>query len=170
MSNEKINKDTKYNKQKKDRNLVKFKRFLILLIFATIIAFFSSFFFIKYYMVKSSEYHVRVSEIKNLEKEIEQLKEEKTILEKKIEYLKTDNGVESVAREKLGLVKPSEIAFVVVNDKNDPKSASSKKIKKTKNENKEEKKENIEISQKPEKTNWFMLIWNDLFDKGEKKK
>ena len=125
-------------------------------------------------MVKSSEYHTRVSEIKNLEKEREQLEEDISVLEKKIEYLKTDNGVESVAREKLGLVKPSEIAFVVVNDKNDPQSASSKKVKKTKKEEtkeeKEKEKENIEISQKQEKTNWFMIIWNDLFDKSEKKK
>jgi len=164
------NKDTKYLKQKKERNLIKFKRFLILLVFATIIAFFASFFFIKYYMVKSTEYHARVSEIKNLEKEKEKLEEDIAILEKKIDYLKTDNGVESVAREKLGLVKPSEIAFVVVDDKNSPnKTSSSKKGKKDTDKDKKEENKNLEVSQKPEKTNWLQLIWNDLFEKSDKK-
>ena len=165
MSKETINKDTTYFKHKKERTLTKFKRFLLFLILGTIVSFLISFFFIKSYMVKSAEYNAKLAEIKILQQEKEKLEEENEILQSKIEYLKTEKGVESVAREKLGLVKPSEIAFVVVNDKNS--TNSSTKIKKDKTIKKDNPKKEIK---EEKKINWFDLLWRDLFSGGEDKK
>ncbi|MBR0518667.1 septum formation initiator family protein [bacterium] len=167
MSKETINKDTTYFKQKKERTLTKFKRFLLFLILGTIVSFLISFFFIKSYMVKSAEYNAKLAEIKILQQEKEKLEEENEILQSKIEYLKTEKGIESVAREKLGLVKPSEIAFIVVNDKNDP--ISSTKIKKSKKEKIIEK-DTTKKEIKQKKVNWLDLLWRDLFSGGNDKK
>ena len=116
-------------------------------------------------MVKSAEYNAKLAEIKILQQEKEKLEEENEILQSKIEYLKTEKGVESVAREKLGLVKPSEIAFVVVNDKNS--TNTSTKIKKDKTIKKDTPKKEIK---EEKKINWFDLLWRDLFSGGEDKK
>ena len=118
-------------------------------------------------MVKSAEYNAKLAEIKILQQEKEKLEEENEILQSKIEYLKTEKGIESVAREKLGLVKPSEIAFIVVNDKNDP--ISSTKIKKSKKEKIIEK-DTTKKEIKQKKVNWLDLLWRDLFSGGNDKK
>ena len=167
MSKETINKDTTYFKQKKERTVTKFKRFFLFLIIGTIVSFLISFFFIKSYMVKSAEYNAKLAEIKILQQEKEKLEEENEILQGKIEYLKTEKGVESVAREKLGLVKPSEIAFVVVNDKN-ATTAQSPKTKKSKKEN--QIKKDTKKDKEEKKVNWFDLLWRDLFSGGDDKK
>jgi len=118
-------------------------------------------------MVKSSEHNARLAEIRSLQKENEMIEEENEKLQQKVEYLKTDKGVESVAREKLGLVKPSEIAFVVVNDRNNPKS---KKEKTVSNQSNDSKNKPIKVSDKKENINWFTLLWRDLFSGGDEKK
>lgn len=160
-------KNNQYKEHKKEKNSTKLKRFLLFLVFGTLISFLLSFFFIKSYMVKSSEHNARLAEIRSLQKENEMIEEENEKLQQKVEYLKTDKGVESVAREKLGLVKPSEIAFVVVNDRNSPKS---KKEKAVSNQSNDSKNKPIKVSDKKENINWFTLLWRDLFSGGDEKK
>ena len=127
-------------------------------------------------MVKSSEHNARLAEIRNIQSENEKIEEENEKLQQKVEYLKTNKGVESVAREKLGLVKPSEIAFVVVNDKNNSKTNSKNNLdKKSGKISSKSKQTEIEpvspkVNNKKENINWFTLLWRDLFSGGDEKK
>ncbi|MEW6280908.1 MAG: septum formation initiator family protein [Candidatus Eremiobacterota bacterium] len=63
---------------------------------------------------KQLAYEQKLREIDHLDSEIAVLKQQNSILDQRVSYLRTDAGVEEVAREKLGLVRPGEVAFVVV--------------------------------------------------------
>ena len=63
---------------------------------------------------KQANYEAKLEETDRLESEIAVLKQQNKILSERVNYLKTDAGVEEVAREKLGLVRKDEVAFVVV--------------------------------------------------------
>jgi cell division protein FtsL len=52
-------------------------------------------------------------EVRSLETELAELKTRNEDLREQVEQLKTPEGVERVARESLGLVKPGEQAYVV---------------------------------------------------------
>lgn len=52
-------------------------------------------------------------EVRTLEAELESLKERNGELREEVDTLKTPEGVEQIARETLGLVKPGEEAYVV---------------------------------------------------------
>ena len=52
-------------------------------------------------------------ELQTLQEELEGLKDRNADLRQQIDELKTPEGVERVARESLGLVKPGEHAYVV---------------------------------------------------------
>lgn len=52
-------------------------------------------------------------EVHSLEAELEGLKSRNDVLREQVDELKTPEGVEAVARETLGLVKPGEQAYVV---------------------------------------------------------
>jgi hypothetical protein len=52
-------------------------------------------------------------EVRSLEAELEGLKSRNDVLRDQVDELKTPEGVEAVARETLGLVKPGEQAYVV---------------------------------------------------------
>ncbi|MDI6800034.1 MAG: septum formation initiator family protein [Actinomycetota bacterium] len=54
------------------------------------------------------------SRVPELKKEIVDLQKQNELLEEEVDSLKTDEGVELLAREDLGLVKPGEESFVVV--------------------------------------------------------
>lgn len=63
---------------------------------------------------RQASYESKLAEIDRLDSEIAVLKQKNKILSERVTYLGTDAGVEEVAREKLGLVRKDEIAFVVV--------------------------------------------------------
>jgi cell division protein FtsB len=51
-----------------------------------------------------------------LERRIAQLKDENARLGERASYLKTDTGIELLAREQLGWVRPGDTAIVIVRD------------------------------------------------------
>jgi cell division protein FtsB len=51
-----------------------------------------------------------------LEQQVDQLKQENSRLKDRIVYLNTDTGLELLAREDLGWVKPGDTAVVIVQD------------------------------------------------------
>lgn len=136
-------------------------KFLIISVIAVLFAFISVFIFVKHYSIKMAEYKSKTAQLQQLSEENLKLQREKAELERKIAYLNTKNGVESVAREKLGLIKSSEVAFVVVKDKSVIKEEhpSVKSVI-----------ENANPKQKPieeKKSNWFLDLWKFLTGKKE---
>ncbi len=63
---------------------------------------------------KQAAHEAKLTEIDRLESELAVLEQQNKILTERVAYLRTDAGVEEVAREKLGLVRKDEVAFVVV--------------------------------------------------------
>lgn len=57
--------------------------------------------------------YVEQRKVEALEAELEALKERNQMLRAEVEQLKTPEGVEALARESLGLVRPGEQAYVV---------------------------------------------------------
>lgn len=55
---------------------------------------------------------------------IEGLERENRMLKDNLEMLSTPEGIERLARERLGLVKPEEVVVYTIDDKNEPISAS----------------------------------------------
>lgn len=52
--------------------------------------------------------------------QIEQTKEENRRLKEELELMQSDEYMEKLARERLGLIKPGEVSFVDVNNKEAP--------------------------------------------------
>ena len=76
-------------------------------------------------------YLARYNDIRNLlqteavqRERIEDLERENRLLKEKLEMLSTPEGIERMARERLGLVKPEEVVVYTIDDKNEPISAS----------------------------------------------
>jgi len=143
-----------------------YSKFFVYAIAALLFAFFSGFIFVKNYVVKTKEYKDKIAQFEALKSENEQLQRENEALEQQIDYLKSTSGVESVAREKLGLIKPSEVAFVVVNDKKNPPLSQSKTgadipkphhspVNRDNSGDKDEGKNDSE--------GWLQKIWNNIF-------
>jgi len=74
----------------------------------------SVFIFYHNYTQKQMEYAKKDEQLKKLETEIAAVENENKQLRREIGHLNTKEGVEEIAREKLGLIKPQEIAFVVI--------------------------------------------------------
>jgi len=66
------------------------------------------------YLGKRLTYMEKVAERKRLTQEIQKIEEQNQQLKEREAFLKTRQGVESVARDKLGLTRPGEITFIVV--------------------------------------------------------
>lgn len=138
------------------------KRLFIGMIIAGGIMFVLCAIFIVGYTHKWESNRQREAEIQTVIEDNESLKKENESLKAEIEFLKTDSGVESMAREKLGLVKKnSEVAFIVVKDEKHGDFSGKTRKKKIK---KEEKKK----SDSSESKNVFDMIWGDLFPDKEK--
>ena len=72
----------------------------------------------RYHELRQEEEKLR-SELREVEREIHVLREEKNLLEKDQEYL------EKTIREELGLVRPGEMVYKVVPEKERPKQVTS---------------------------------------------
>ncbi len=59
------------------------------------------------------EYENKLRSLQKLKECNRRLEKENSLLQEKISYLQTEAGVEEIAREKLGLIKPGEVAYVV---------------------------------------------------------
>ena len=76
-------------------------------------------------------YLSRYNDIRNLmqteaiqRERIEDLERENRMLKENLDMLSTPEGIERLARERLGLVKPEEVVVYTIDDKNEPISAS----------------------------------------------
>lgn len=76
-------------------------------------------------------YLARYNDIRNLlqteaeqRERIEGLERENRMLKENLEMLSTPEGIERLARERLGLVKPEEVVVYTIDDKNEPINAS----------------------------------------------
>jgi cell division protein FtsB len=89
------------------------------------------------YSAKSLLHKEKVKEEQHLKREVDYLKDKTASMSNKEEYLKTLQGVESVAREKLGLTKPNEIPIVLKNKEETPveEISTEEEIEKQENEN-----------------------------------
>ncbi len=75
----------------------------------------------------SITYLVRYNNIRNLlqreaelRERIESLERENRHLKQNLDMLSTPEGIERLARERLGLVKPEELVIYTINEKNEP--------------------------------------------------
>ncbi len=59
------------------------------------------------------------SELNNLQQQVQEELERNKELKKEIERVKSDDYIEKVARDELGLVKPGEILFIPVEEENE---------------------------------------------------
>lgn len=80
---------------------------LILLFIPVGMKFYSS------YLNKRLDYMEKVAEEKKFKAEIDKIKADVEKKKEREKYLKTNQGVEEIARNKLGLTKPEEIPFIV---------------------------------------------------------
>lgn len=133
--------------------------FIHIMIIATI-------FFIFYaisvcYSQKKIEYREKQAQQRQIEQEIVEIRQENGGLRNEIGFLKTSEGVEEIAREKLGLIKPKEIAFVVISTPSPSDSNEKKNV-----ENNKEKtirlKEEIK-KESAKKEGWLSRILNKLW-------
>lgn len=63
---------------------------------------------------RQAQFEAKLAELDSVNDEVANLQLQNEKLKRKVELLKTEAGVEEVAREKLGLVKPGELAYAVV--------------------------------------------------------
>lgn len=63
---------------------------------------------------RQAQFEAKLAELDEVNHRVHELNFVNTRLEERVVLLKTDLGVEEVAREKLGLVKPGELAYAVV--------------------------------------------------------
>ncbi|MCE1248297.1 MAG: septum formation initiator family protein [Firmicutes bacterium] len=99
------------------------------------------------YMEKRTEYLRKTEEEKALTSEIKRLEKKNEEMKSREKYLHTEHGVEEIARNKLGLIKPREIPFIVkpardTSGRNVVTSDKNKKEKKPDEKKKEEQEKN----------------------------
>lgn len=70
------------------------------------------------------QYMIQRSDIVGLEHRIQQLEQERQVLERRVELLQDSEYLERIARQCLGMVRPGEIAFVAVPEDGDPLPAA----------------------------------------------
>lgn len=72
------------------------------------------------FAIRQSEVIAAKKRLAALESEIEYYRNMNETLERQAELLSSDEYIEKTAREKLGLVKPGEIQYMLVNDNPGP--------------------------------------------------
>ncbi len=71
------------------------------------------------YLVRYNNIRTLLQREAELRERIEALERENRHLKQNLEMLSTPEGIERLARERLGLVKPEELVIYTINDKND---------------------------------------------------
>lgn len=132
-----MNKNKKTRKNPEERNLGPLFFILMICIFLPIgMKFYNA------YLEKRMDYMKKVEEEKALRQEINQLAGKNLEMKKQVNFLKSDVGVEEVARNKLGLIKRGEIPFIVTPCREGNATTNINSIKKKENKLVEKKKEN----------------------------
>ncbi len=72
------------------------------------------------YLVRYNNIRTLLQREVELRERIEALERENRHLKQNLEMLSTPEGIERLARERLGLVKPEELVVYTINDKNEP--------------------------------------------------
>ncbi|MCR5661255.1 MAG: septum formation initiator family protein [bacterium] len=67
----------------------------------------------KIFMANSREYHEKKAQLDSIYEDIRASQEENDDLRRQLDVMKTPEGVEETAREKLGMIRPGEVAYVV---------------------------------------------------------
>ncbi len=113
------------------------------------------------YNKKTGEYREKLTQVQQVNSEIVVLEKENKHLKEQVTHLNTNEGVEEIAREKLGLIKPDEIAFVVVSSPSPeaPAAPSSNSNDDTKMAKNQELKKEIQKETAREE-GWFQKILN----------
>ncbi|MDQ7821689.1 MAG: septum formation initiator family protein [Candidatus Eremiobacteraeota bacterium] len=146
--------------KEEDSSRAKRLRGVFLFLIFSGLAFFAAYAFNLCYVQKKMEYELKLSQIQQVEQENERLQRENRELKKRIAYLNTKDGVESIAREKLGFIKPQEIAFVVISSPTPHPSKAPLTPAATDEENIRLKKEIKREYAKEE--GWFGKVWNSI--------
>ena len=60
------------------------------------------------------DFETKLVELEGLKSERRSLTDYNEVMRDRVAYLKTNEGVEEIAREKLGLIRPGELAYAVV--------------------------------------------------------
>ena len=76
------------------------------------------------YITRYNDIHNLLQIEKEQRERIEGLERENRMLNENLEMLSTPEGIERLARERLGLVKPEEVVVYTIDDKNEPINAS----------------------------------------------
>jgi cell division protein FtsB len=63
----------------------------------------------------AEETRLKALEVVQMQRELSQVQAQNEALRRQVRFLNTPHGVEKVARERLGLVRPNETSYVVVN-------------------------------------------------------
>ncbi len=96
--------------------------------FSTEIMFIMSIFFCAALSIIYLSRYKDIRELKQMEAEqrerIEDLERENRMLKENLDMLQTPEGIERLARERLGLVKPEEVVVYTIDDKNEPIDSS----------------------------------------------
>ena len=111
----KIRKFKKRSSHSKANIIVKgssiFKKFLIFILIVFALHIIIN--YIKGYYKSYKKY----GQVRKIEEKLSSTKKENIRLKKEIEKLKTDEEIERLARENLGLVKKGEVSFIIIEDK-----------------------------------------------------
>ena len=76
------------------------------------------------YIARYNDIHNLLQVEEEQRERIEGLERENRMLKENLEMLSTPEGIERLARERLGLVKPEEVVVYTIDDKNEPINAS----------------------------------------------
>lgn len=63
---------------------------------------------------RQAHFEAKMVELESLKSERRELRLHNEKMHERVAYLQTDEGIEEIAREKLGLVRPGELAYAVV--------------------------------------------------------
>ncbi len=118
----------------------------------------SVFIFYQNYTQKQLEYEKKEAQLQKIEAEITAVENENKQLRREIAHLNTKEGVEEIAREKLGLIKPQEIAFVVISSPT-PSSTSLPESSEARSAKNQKLKEEI-IRESRKEEGWLQKILN----------
>lgn len=72
------------------------------------------------YLVRYNNIRTLLQREAELRERIESLERENRHLKQNLDMLSTPEGIERLARERLGLVKPEELVIYTINEKNEP--------------------------------------------------
>jgi cell division protein FtsB len=81
--------------------------------------------FLYTYQVWRQETAFKLQEVEQMRRQVAQVQAQNDHLKSHIGFMQTPQGVEKVAREQLGLVRPNETTYIVINGKKHPSAETT---------------------------------------------